>query len=236
MEMAKALTFLSCVAALVLLPKVVAAAESPAVHPPEFLFGNPGTVVLDRLVSFNAAVAGPNRLAGESQVGFLRFSRGKTSVGGMAATTTTFQIAPSFDVFANRRVTLGGELGIAYERAESELGLSVGAAVRERYSATILPRVGYYLPISTEVAFWPRLSVGGTFGRASGGVVNAERLGKLSSFSMLAALDLDLAVGLGKHLSVLVGPRVAYSVGRTGSDVDTSNIDVSGRAALAFAF
>jgi hypothetical protein len=71
----------------------------------------------------------------------------RASTSGVSGGTTTVQLAPAFDYFVAPDVSIGGFLGFNYSTA--------GDNSSSRFS--IGPRVGYNIPFSDLISFWPKL-------------------------------------------------------------------------------
>jgi len=203
------------------------------------VMGKPGTIVLDKVLGISIASSGA--LGGTYQAGMLSFSHQKQTFGGTETKTTSFGVAPSFDVFVTKHLTLGGTFSFSYRWQSNNFDPQRGGIVpTSGYNVSASPRVGYWIPISDSVAFWPRLgaTVGGSrlhseVGPPFGGVQTGIRLG--------AALDLDLALPITKHLVFLVGPRIEASTFQTtgpGSpfDQDGTSVTAAVRGSLSYAF
>jgi hypothetical protein len=148
-------------------------------------FGQPGHVVFDDLVGFRfgePGYLGQLRSAGfgwfgtappptVGQGGIFGYEHGSdvrpmmldaTTSANVHVTTDTIWIAPAFDYFIARRVSLGASLGLLY----SNIGVSGPSVFKgEKADAlllSIVPRVGYVVPITDRLALWPRLAVGYT--------------------------------------------------------------------------
>jgi hypothetical protein len=70
-----------------------------------------------------------------------------TSVSGVDGSTTTLILRPAIDWFVADSLSLGGFVGVEYISAPSQTSsiISIG------------PRIGYNLPVSERVSFWPKL-------------------------------------------------------------------------------
>ena len=203
--------------------------------PDASVMGKPGTIVLDKVLGISIASSGP--LGGVYQAGMVSFSHQKQAFGGTETKTTSFGVAPSFDVFVTKHLTLGGTFSFGYQWQSSNFDPQRGGLVpTSGYDVSASPRVGYWIPISDSVAFWPRLgaTVGGSRRHSDVGppfdaVQTGIRLG--------ASLDLDLALPLTKHLVFLVGPRIEASHGqRSAFDQEATGVSAAVRGSLSYAF
>ncbi len=203
------------------------------------VMGKPGTIVLDKVLGISIASSGA--LGGVYQAGMLSFSHQKQTFGGTETKTTSFGIAPSFDVFVTKHLTLGGTFSFGYQWQSSNFDPQRGGLVPSSgYDVSASPRVGYWIPISDSVAFWPRLgaSVGGS--RRQSDVAAPFDIVQ-TGIRVGASLDLDLALPLTKHLVFLVGPRIEASTFQTvaqGSpfDQDGTSVTAAVRGSLSYAF
>lgn len=203
------------------------------------VMGKPGTIVLDKVLGISIASSGA--LGETFQAGMLSFSHQKQTFGSTETKTTTFGVAPSFDVFVTKHLTLGGTFSFGYQWQSSNFDPQRGGLVpTSGYDFSASPRVGYWIPISDSVAFWPRLgaTVGASRRQSDLGapfdiVQTGIRLG--------VSLDLDLALPVTKHLVFLVGPRIEaralqYIAPGSSFDQDGTSVAAAVRGSLSYAF
>jgi len=233
MPIAKYLSSSLVLAALLAVSGAANAEEAPT-PAPTTVMGRPGTVVLDRLLGVGGAPAQLGGAIGFFQAGPLGFSHAASSAPGSEASSTALDVRPSFDVFLSQRLTLGGEASFVVQWSTTE-GAG-GSGKSTAYLLSALPRIGYYLPLSDSVAFWPRVSVGGSYARTTR---DSAALGaNADSVAFRTNVDLDLAVALTKHLALLAGPRLSATIAGavTGDDSRSTSVTASVRGSLSYAF
>lgn len=102
--------------------------------PPSPAFGEPGELVL----------------SGTAVGSFSVFTYDETQ-----AAQTDVSFGPGLDVFVVRRLSLGLALSVRYTHVTSDTGSET-----TRASFSVGPRVGYVIPLTEKLSFWPTLSVG----------------------------------------------------------------------------
>ncbi len=129
--------------------------------------GSKGTLAIDQLSGFRASSAD-----GVSYAGPLGFSVQHISVdnppssnlGPDSVSKTTFWIAPSLDYFIIDHLSIGGLVEIANTSSSAENATSKTATTTQKFPSatniTLLPRVGYLIPINERFSIWPRGGVG----------------------------------------------------------------------------
>ena len=82
-----------------------------------------------------------------------------TTVSGSNGSKTEISLLPAIDFFVAHNLSVGGFVGLDYVKAGDEHSTTFGVG----------PRVGYNLPLSRRISFWPKLgfsythsSLGGT--------------------------------------------------------------------------
>jgi hypothetical protein len=204
------------------------------------VMGKPGTIVLDKLLGISFSSSGHiGAFGGVYQAGMVSFSHQKQTYGSAETKTTSFVVAPSFDVFVTKHLTLGGTFSFGYQWQSSNFDRQVGGTIpTSGYDISVSPRVGYWIPISDSVALWPRLgaTVGGSLRRSDVGAPFVEQ----TAGRVGASLDLDLALPLTKHLVFLVGPRIEASTVQTTEQANLGyqafGVTAAVRGSLSYAF
>jgi hypothetical protein len=198
------------------------------------VMGKPGTIVLDKVLGIS--ISGSGALGGVYQAGMVSFSHQKLTFGSTEIKTTSFGVAPSFDVFVTKHLTLGGTFSFGYQWQSSNFDPQVGGTIpTSGYDISVSPRVGYWFSISDSVALWPRLgaTLGGSRRRSDvGAPFDVDQAGA----RLGASLDLDLALPITKHLVFLVGPRIEVSTVKTTDDFQAESVTAAVRGSLSYAF
>jgi len=177
------------------------AATAPGAPAP---FGARSSVVFDRLLQYDSA-AGTYGLLG---VSVQRTDLDGTSPARIERRTIGF--APAADWFPLRNLSLGLAASIGNTRSELAYP-QMPDQVSERTTVSFRPRVGYVVPLTSELSLWPRLSVGyqhsihadlsaGAYGAVGGPLVNGWN----------ASIGLPLIVAPSRNLFFAVGPELRW--------------------------
>ncbi len=176
--------------------------------------GEQGTIAIDQVSGFRISSLGGFSYAGP--VGITYQSLHADSMGGAPAITqktTTFFLAPSFDVFVFDRFSIGALTEFAWQNSSVELTPPGAAASKldlpATTSFTLLPRLGYVFRVGDRVALWPRLGVG--YG-ARQEVVGAS---KVSTGALLLDVDVGLLYRIDETFYLRLAPQL--TVAPTGS-------------------
>jgi hypothetical protein len=149
------------------------------------------------------------------------FSYGSSS-GDDGSRSHVFTVRPAFDVRVGR-LTLGTDSSFAYVETSSM------AQDLTTFGLRIVPRVGYLVPITTGVAFWPRVGAGFTYGTSNFSQTTASIKGGVGSIDALFALS------LGSHLLVTAGPTLSASYTQVEPGPSTWHLGVGGALGLGLA-
>lgn len=108
-------------------------------------------------------------------------------------------LAPTFDVFVNRVLTLGGALELAYENAQASHAFSIGGEAR----------IGAYGMLGARWAIWPTLALGVAHGSATlNGVGGAA---SSNSVSLRARVEMPVLFYPARGFFVGAGPLVGLT-------------------------
>lgn len=134
---------------------------------------------------------------GALSTGLVSYGRSETADGQRAEALV---LRPSFDVRLGR-FTLGTGSSLAHQYLRGpDGGTSTGLSFK------LEPRVGYLVPITRDVSFWPRVGLGYVFGQASGNMFgNADNTAQ----SVVGSVDALLVLGIGSHLFATAGPTLS---------------------------
>lgn len=221
----------ACLASLTVAPS--ARADRELLSQP----GSKGQLVIDQISGFRASLV--NGLTYAGPLGFAHRSYSYDSPAPVNNTNTvktnTFWITPTADYFIMDRLSIGGL--IEFSSTSGTVKTATGPNTTTEgdlptvTSFTLLPRVGYMIPITDRFAIWPRGGIGyARSAQAAGG-------GGTQAFS---AVVLDLDVGLlyrfNETFFIKGAPQVAFSLGGSQStEVGnvTNSVDAS---AFQFSF
>lgn len=146
------------------LPSSTALAEEPSASPsssPSREFGSRGMLAIDDLVGYESSTllvgrAGLGGLSGA--IGVYKSNTHSNLLNSDGTTTpsdvkmTSLWLAPSLDWFVVDRVSIGGSISVSNTHYEASNG-----GQQDLFGASIAPRVGYAVPLTRAIAFWPRI-------------------------------------------------------------------------------
>ena len=173
--------------------------------------GEAGTLALDQLSGFRTSSAGGFGYAAPLGFGFQSL-HAEGVAGGPAVTqrVTTFYVAPSLDVFVLDRFSVGGLVEFAWQNQSLELTPPGGASTKTGLAATtsftVLPRIGYLIPLGDRVAIWPRLGVG--YGSLQTPI---DAVGKVTTGSLLVDVDVGLLYRIDETFFLRIAPELTLS-------------------------
>lgn len=214
-------------------------AAAPAFAQRELLTkaGQKGQLVVDQLSGFRGGVSGVVGGAGSAlypsmnYYGPIGFDVGHYSQesppprapNSYVVTTTTFWLAPSFDIFVIDHLSIGGMVQIAYTSASESVPRnatqSQSTDLPSNTSFAILPRVGWMFALSDRWAIWPRASLG-YVSNAVGSVSNAGgNVGATGSSIYGFAIDLDAGVlfRVNETFFLRLAPELGWMPGASNS-------------------
>lgn len=181
--------------------------------------GSKGTLAIDQLSGFRASAADGIGYAGPLGFSVQRLSIDNppaSNLGPNSLTKTTFWIAPSLDYFIIDHLSIGGLIEIANTSSSIDTATSKTATTTQKFPAatniTLLPRIGYLIPISERFSIWPRAGVGFfqhqdaatlTQASTSGAILNVDCgfLFRLTNNVFLRGAP-EFAVALGSNTTV----------------------------------
>jgi hypothetical protein len=193
-----------------------AAPETEPDHPPapkKEAVGGAGTFVVDLLggstatnLGFGASVgffAGPLTIYGANE--------SQNEPGGQSYPQQhqiEIGLAPSLDYFVTDHISVGGRIGAAVTESSTNTGPATGVSVPDAhgYAFTMMPRVGYAIPLSSSFTLWPRLGIGYDVSRAT-----RDAAARDLSHAFYTRVNVGLVVRLAKHVVLDVGPTLTYS-------------------------
>lgn len=93
--------------------------------------------------------------------GGLNFGLQRTDTNGATA-GPGFVLRPALDVFVIDRLSIGGAVEFTYT------SFRVGVGTTDLFTFTVMPRVGYSIPLGDKFAFWPQGGLGVGFATRPG--------------------------------------------------------------------
>jgi hypothetical protein len=169
-------------------------------------FGSRGMLAIDDLVGYESAplpgIGGLGSLGFVGALGAYKWTSHSNPSNNDGSTTpsevkiTTLWLAPSLDWFVVDRVSIGGSIGVSNTHAEVS-----GGGQQDIFGAQIAPRVGYAVPLTRAIAFWPRIE--GQYGFMLVGAQNA-------SSSVAVRANGGFVFRAGENVMVDVGPYAQW--------------------------
>ena len=218
--------------ALVGAPRV-ASAQARALMTPT---GGRGQLSIDELTGFRLATTGVS-YAGPIGVSFQRFGTDDFGVSNRTTVehTTTFWLAPAADYFVIEHLSVGGLVEIVSTSGSVDTPNGSGTAtvsndLPSTTAFTILPRVGYMIPLGDRGGIWPR----GGLGYASRQFVfNAGANATKQTFSsVIVDIDVGFLFRLNETFYLMGAPDVTFGLGGSHSATANNGASVSASASL----
>lgn len=205
--------------------------------------GGRGQFVFDQISGFRASSASsPN--AAFSYSGFIGFSysrlnydninQGGLAPGGSTAYSyTSFWLAPSLDWFPINHLSIGGLVEISTtssSRDDTQNGITRTFSLPTTTNFTLLPRVGFMIPIGGETgrfAIWPRLGAGYASRQfASNGNGNNDAKTTYSGFELDA--DVGFLLRINETFFVKLQPEFVWIPGTVSTTLNNVAYSASG--------
>ncbi len=229
---------LRVIPALTALLTILAAANLARADEPQKVFGEQGEVALDDIFTVNIGASRiGNTLVPMLSRGMVRdyggivgyayddFSRFPGQIGGSVSRLEEVWFNPSVDVFVAHGLSIGVNFTAMYESGMRQVkyrfddGDAILIASRG-WGFTVLPRVGYAIPLSESFTVWPRLALGYSLGYLDVVGENwGERYGGISSTCM-AIVDVGLVARVHRNVYLRAAPQLSVDlqtpVGRCG--------------------
>jgi hypothetical protein len=197
-------------------------------------FGNRGQVALDKIfeVSSSGGSSAPPAIylpyglgsigyGYRGIAGYMHDSTNTNTTGGQKSSADMVWLAPSVDVFVHDRVSIGGTLAVSLARGTSTipgvLGQEPQTVTGTGFGFTVMPRVGYAIPLGSTFALWPRVGFG--YGASSASYDDSLMDARPPwTDRWMGEAELGLVARLHRHVYVNLAPRLALTVNRTGSE------------------
>ncbi len=226
-------------ASVAVLASIAVAAVVPSAHAADLVTptGGRGQFVLDQISGFRASSA-PGTNGSFSYSGFIGFSYSHFSVdhgnppGGYDAYNyTSFWLAPSLDYFVVEHLSVGALVEISTTSASRDTQDQVNARVvttplPATLNITLLPRVGYMIPIGDwhngRFAIWPRIGAG----YASRQYTVSDAKLTFSGFELNA--DVGFLLRVNETFFLKIAPEFVWIPGSVSTTV--ANVAVSNTA------
>jgi hypothetical protein len=229
-----------CIAVLASLAALTAAASANAADLATPTGGR-GQFVLDQISGFRASAApSPNGAFSYSgMVGFafsrLNYDKFDNSGGSETYTYTSFWLAPSLDWFPTDHLSIGGLVEISTTSGSFGDKENANAGVRTydlptTTNFTILPRIGYMIPLGGEnarFAIWPRVGAGYAFRQfATAGNNNLDAKITYSGFELDA--DVGFLLRVNETFFFKLAPEFVWIPGTASRTVNNVSLSSSG--------
>jgi len=177
-------------------------------------FGSNGSVVLDALLGFGFYGPGPRGALAPLVTGWIGYHNYKYENQGVSGRFSSLTLAPSLDVFVSQHLSLGGTVSAFHSRTRGYESVTVlGGGLR--------PRIGWVMPITDDLAFWPRAFASIAYSHSSREGAGAVGLGSLGGIAGPAktkdgsvewgfGVDAIMAATLNKTVAFTFGPTISY--------------------------
>jgi hypothetical protein len=197
---------------------VLAVSERPAHAAPRELLvpaGEKGTLAIDQISGFRASMI--NGLSYAGPIGFMHNQLSEHSLdpqnnGTTTTYTNTFWLAPSADLFVIDRLSIGllAEFVTTWSSADVPRNNNVTQSVSlpGTNSFTLLPRVGYLIPIIDRFAIWPRAGIG--YARYETDVGNPDNAVRASVWGGVVDLDVGFLYRFNETFFARAAPELAF--------------------------
>lgn len=220
-------SWLLCVAAL--LVTSTAAAQSDLLTPT----GGRGQLAFDNITGLRISAAGGLQYAGPLGIATQRYS--VADYGGRGDTIyhlTTFWIAPAADYFVIDQLSVGGMIELASTSGSVDIPLSPTADQNFDLPSTthfsLLPRVGYMIPIGDRFGIWPRGGIGYVSRQV---VTNPGNNASRDTFSALSFFaNCGFIYRMNETFFIDAAPEIAFSLGGSHSSTNPAGASVSADA------
>ncbi len=184
--------------------------------------GGKGTLAIDNITGLRV-----NAFSGVSYAGPLGISTSRYSQDGLTAGDpnqtvhqTTIWLAPAADYFVIDHLSIGGFVEIASLSGSVDtqtIGTgTVNNDLPTTTNFTLLPRIGYLIPIGDRFAIWPRGGIGYAY-RGTSSLTGAGRGAVVANKDSYSALVLDLNVDflfrINETFFLVAAPDLGASLG-----------------------
>jgi hypothetical protein len=195
-------------------------------------FHEGGHLVLDQLSGLRINPANGFSYAGPVGISFRSSKADSITPGGPSSeeSTTSLWLAPSADIFVTEHLSLGGLIEVAHTWGAIE-GAGQRVELPGTTSLTLLPRVGFYVPISDRIGVWPRAGVGYSSVESVAFLSNGSPPTRETFRSMVLDVDLSLVYRFGETFFMRAGPEIGVTLGGR-QEVESSGTSAGGGAAV----
>lgn len=185
--------------------------------------GGKGTLAVDNITGLRISPLAGVAYAGPLGVSTLRYSQDALDPAGFNTVThyTTVWLAPAADYFVIDHLSIGGLVEIASTSGSVDTQQrngtgSVNTDLPTTTNLTLLPRIGYLIPIGDRFAIWPR----GGIGYASRQVaeVGTAGNGKQTFSALILDANVDFLFRINETFFLVGAPELGLSLGGSHSD------------------
>jgi hypothetical protein len=201
--------------------------------------GGKGTLAIDNITGLRVNAFSGISYAGPLGVSTSSYSEDALKVGDANATVheTTIWLAPAADYFVIDHLSIGGFVELASKSGSVDTQTNGAGTFNTDLPTTtgftLLPRIGYLIPIGDRFAIWPRGGIGYAYrgtssvtGAGQGAVVKTK-----DSFSALVIdLNVDFLFRINETFFLVAAPDLGASLG--GSHTHTDLVQRSSNANL----
>lgn len=199
-------------------------------------FHEGGHLVFDQLSGVRLGAASGVSYAGPVGVSFQSAKQEALVPGGAAAEakTTTLWLAPSADVFVTDHLSVGGLVEVSHTFGRTRASAGQEVALPGTTSLSVVPRVGFYVPIGDRFGVWPRLGLGYVRAESSAFVAQGGAPVRETLQAMLLEADLALVYRFDETFFLRAGPSVSLTLGGRREQESGGGRAAGDASALAF--
>lgn len=221
-------------------------ARAALAEEPQAPFGGRGQVALDNLVGLSSRSSATYPIPLPTGLGSISYGydgilgyRHETlrstpnQPGGYASSVDMAWFAPSVDVFVRERLSIGGTIAVSLAHGKSTSNGNLGTPFpveSNGFGFTVMPRIGYAIPLGSTFAVWPRLGIGYSGGLTATTSSNTAPWGE----RWMGDAELGLVTRLHRYVYLNVAPRLSVTVNRIsavpGSRWENTTIQLGGTA------
>jgi hypothetical protein len=196
--------------------------------------GGKGTLSIDQVSGFRVSSVGGLTYEGPLGFSIQRYSNTPFPPGGPDTVYhyTNFWLAPSADIFVIDHLSIGGLIEFVSTSSSVDIPQPNGAVLSTPLpgttSFTLLPRIGYLIPLGERFGIWPRGGIG--FGSRQTNAGNPNNPTRQTFSGALLDFDVGFVIRVNETFFIRAAPEITFSLGASHSDVDNRGITESANA------
>ena len=188
--------------------------------------GAKGTLALDTLAGFRASLLGAGiGYAGPIGISTQRYSSTDygTGVEDTVFHYTTVWLAPSAYFFPSDPLSIGGKIDIASSSGSVDVPINGSATANYNLptttSVTLLPRVGYLIPLGDRWGIWPRGGIGYASRQQLLGGDRVQNFGKETFSAAILNVDVGFLFRINETFYLAGAPDLTVSLGGSHTEI-----------------